>query len=397
MDTPSPAGLTLTVLMPCLNEEKTVAGCVTEALKGLAATGVPGEVLVVDNGSKDRSIEKATAAGARVVSEKQKGYGAALRAGINNAKGKYIVMGDADGSYDFLRIKDFLPLLDQGYDLVMGNRFKGGIEKGAMPPLHHFGNPVLTAALNILFGTRVGDAHCGMRAFRTASAKSWDLRTLGMEFASEIVVKARLHKAKIGEVPFPLRKDGRGHASHLRSFRDGWRHLRYLLLMSPSWLMAMPSAILLVLGVAVLTWLTFGQQSIGPVKFDVHMMIFGAMCVTLGWQLLILWLCAKIFGWLTRIVPIGPFGRKYMKLVTLDRGLILGSVLFVAGFSVGLYLLWYWSTLNFGELDVHVTLRYAIWSMVLLFLGIQTISSSFFLGFLAFHLSPHDDFNPKAE
>lgn len=383
--------LELTVLLPCLNEEKTVAGCVLEALKGIEAAGVAGEVLVVDNGSRDASVARATEAGARVIVEPRKGYGSALRAGIAAARGTYIVMGDADGSYDFLRIKEFLPPLRAGADMVMGNRFKGGIERGAMPKLHHLGNPVLTASLNILFGTRIGDAHCGMRAFSTQAARSWDLRTLGMEFASEIVVKARLHQAVITEIPFPLRKDGRGHASHLRSFRDGWRHLRYLLLMSPSWVMALPAALFFCVGAALLTWLTFGPQSVGAVRLDVHMMIFGAMCVTVGFQLFLLWLSAKIFGWSTRLVPMPPQGARLLRVATLERGLILGIVLFLLGFLIGLYLLHYWYLRDFGSLDVEVTLRYAIWSLLLIVLGIQTVSHSFFLGFLTFHLSPHDD------
>lgn len=381
----------LTVLLPCLNEEKTVAGCVKEALKGIEAAGVQGEVLVVDNGSSDQSVARATEAGARVIQEKRKGYGSALRAGINAAYGKFIVMGDADGSYDFLRIKEFLPPLRNGFELVMGNRFTGGIEPGAMPPLHKLGNPILTASLNILFATRIGDAHCGMRAFSAAAARGWDLQTLGMEFASEIVVKARLHGAKITEIPFPLRRDGRGHASHLRSFRDGWRHLRYLLLMSPSWVMALPAAIFFGIGLALLVWLTFGPQRIGDVQFDVHMMIFGAMCVTVGFQLALLWISAKIFGWRTRLVPVPASGPGMLRLATLERGLILGAILFACGFVVGLYLLHYWYVRDFGLLDVEITLRYAIWSMLLIVLGIQTISSSFFFGFLTFHLSPHDD------
>lgn len=380
----------LTVLLPCLNEEKTVFACVTEALEGIRRSGVAGEVLVVDNGSTDRSREKATEAGARVVVEQTKGYGSVLRRGIAEANSTYIVMGDADGSYDFLLVKNFLPSLRTGDDLVMGNRFRGGIEKGAMPLLHRVGSPILTKILNLLFGTRIGDAHCGMRAFRLTAARSWDLRTLGMEFASEIVVKAKLHGARITDIPFPLRKDARDHPPHLRSFRDGWRHLRYLLMMSPSWVMAVPAGILTLLGLTILICLTFGSQRIGNVRFDVHMMMFGAMCLTVGVQTALLWICAKFFGWRTGILPKTDFSERMMSTVTLERGLLLGSVLFCAGFAVGLYLLWYWYSLSFGELDTAVTLRYAIWSFLFLVLGIQTISSSFFLSFLTFHLSPYD-------
>jgi glycosyltransferase involved in cell wall biosynthesis len=385
----------VTVLLPCLNEERTVGACVEEVLRGIGAAGVNGEVLVVDNGSVDRSIDVARAAGARVITETRKGYGSALRAGITAAGGRYVVMGDADGSYDFLRIKDFLPPLRDGHQLVMGNRFKGGIEPGAMPPLHKIGNPMLTFALNLLFGTRIGDAHCGMRAFSADAARSWDLRTLGMEFASEIVVKARMHGASIAEIPFPLRKDRRDRSPHLRSFRDGWRHLRYLLLMSPSWVIAMPAMAFLAAGLALLVWLTYGPRFVGAVRLDVHMMIFAVMCMIVGHQMLMLWVCARIFGWNTRILPRTSFRSRFRKFVTLERGLALGVAEFLVGFCVGLYLLRAWYGAGFGELNIAVTLRYAIWSLLCIVLGIQTISSSFFLGFLQFQVSPHDD-EPEA-
>lgn len=380
----------LTVLIPCLNEEKTVGACVEEALRGIQLSGVDGEVLVVDNGSTDRSVSIAQTSGARVVLEEQKGYGSALRRGIREAKGRYIVMGDSDGSYDFLRIKDFLPKLHEGYDLVMGNRFTGGIEPGAMRPLHKLGNPILTAALNILFGTRIGDAHCGMRAFNTITARSWDLQTLGMEFASEIVVKAKLHGARITEIPFPLRKDARDKASHLRSFRDGWRHLRYLLLMSPSWVMAVPATLLLVLGIGLMLWLTPGAQTVGHIRFDVNMMIFGAMCTAVGYQTMLLWVCAKIFGWRTHLVPSTRHSATLIRGATLERGLILGTVFFIAGLIVSALLLRQWSLVGFGELHIEIALRYALWGLLLIMLGIQTISHSFFLGFLMFHVSSDD-------
>lgn len=380
----------LTVLLPCLNEHKTVTACVKEALEGIRIAGVEGEVLVVDNGSTDNSVELARAAGARVVEEKQKGYGSALRRGIAEAHGKYIVMGDSDGSYDFLRIKDFLPKLREGYDMVMGNRFKGGIEKGAMRPLHKLGNPILTGILNILFRTGIGDAHCGMRAFNTQSARSWDLRTLGMEFASELVVKAKLHHACMTEVPFPLRVDGRGHLSHLRSFRDGWRHLRYLLLMSPSWVLAVPGTLLGVLGFCIMLWLSVGPQMIGTVHFDVNMLVFGAMCAAIGYQLLLLWICARMFGWRSGLLPSTPATPFFEKNFTLERGVILGVIEFVLGVIVSALLLRYWYMQGFGELNMSVALRYALWGFVLLMLGIQTITQSFFLGFLLLQTGGHD-------
>lgn len=380
----------VTVLLPCLNEHKTVVACVKEALAGIAKAGVVGEVLVVDNGSTDDSVALARGAGARVVEETQKGYGSALRRGISEAKGIFVVMGDADSSYDFMTIDQFVPKLREGYDMVMGNRFKGGIDPGAMRPLHKLGNPVLTGILNILFRTGIGDAHCGMRAFNKKAALSWDLRTLGMEFASELVVKAALHNAKITEVPCHLRKDGRGHPSHLRSFRDGWRHLRYLLLMSPSWVLAVPGAILTVLGLGIMLWLSTGSHMIGAVRFDVNMMVFGAMCAAIGYQLLLLWICARMFGWRSGLLPATSSTPFFEKNVTLERGVILGVIEFMLGVIVSALLLRYWYVQGFGELNMAVALRYALWGFVLLMLGIQTISQSFFLGFLLLQTGGHD-------
>jgi hypothetical protein len=373
----------VSVVMPCLNEAKTVGVCIDKALSGLKKMKVKGEVVVADNGSTDGSQDIARSHGARVVPVAQKGYGSALQGGIADAKGKYIIMGDADDSYDFSRLEGFVERLRQGHDLVMGNRFRGGIMPGAMPWLHRYvGNPVLSGILNLFFHSGIGDAHCGLRAFSKESYQRLGLSTPGMEFASEMVVKASLQKQKISEVPVVLHPDGRDRPPHLRSFRDGWRHLRFLLLLCPLWLYLIPATLLLGGGLGIMAWLTGGPRQIGSVVFDVHTMLLGSLAVILGYQTIWLWAFAKIHGWTSGLLPADTFSKRVFKHLNLERGLIAGAVVLVAGLVLNGWLVHTWMGQDFGPLDVTITLRYALWGFTAMVLGVQTIFGSFFLSML---------------
>src|SRR5438128_9076744 len=304
----SAGDLEISVVMPCLNEARTVGRCVDKALHALHEMGVRGEVIVADNGSNDGSPGIAEEHGARAVHVSRRGYGSALQAGIAAARGTYVIMGDADDSYDFSTLEPFVEKLWQGDDLVMGNRFKGGIKPGAMPFLHRYiGNPILSGILNLFFRTPARDCHCGLRGFRKDAYERLGLHTTGMEFASEMVVKASLHQQKISEVPIILYPDGRDRAPHLRSFRDGWRHLRFLLLLCPLWLYLIPSSLLLGIGLGLMAWLFPGPRDLGGVVLDVHSMLFGALGVILGYQTLWLWAYARIHGWTSGLLPAHTF------------------------------------------------------------------------------------------
>jgi glycosyltransferase involved in cell wall biosynthesis len=375
--------LEVSVVMPCLNEERTVGRCVAKAVAALEQLGVRGEVIVADNGSSDGSREIARANGARVVNVTRKGYGSALQGGIAAARGKYIIMGDADDSYDFGHLEPFIARLRAGDDLVMGNRFKGGIKPGAMPWLHRYlGNPVLSGILNLFFRTPARDCHCGLRAFRKDAYEQLGLRTPGMEFASEMVVKASLHRQKISEVPIVLYPDGRDRAPHLRSFRDGWRHLRFLLLYCPLWLYLIPSSVLLAGGLGLMAWLTPGPRHLGSVTLDVHSMLLGSLCVILGYQTLWLWAYARIHGWTSGLLPPETFSRRLFDYFNLERGLIAGLALLTVGLGLNVWLVCEWAGKNLGPLDVQTTLRHALWGFTTMVLGVQTVYGSFFLSML---------------
>jgi hypothetical protein len=292
-------------------------------------------------------------------------------------------MGDADDSYDFTALEPFIERLRAGDDLVMGNRFKGGIKPGAMPWHHKYiGNPVLTGILNLFFRTGIRDAHCGLRAFRKDAYNRLDLRTPGMEFASEMVVKAALHRQKMSEVPTVLSPDGRDRPPHLRSFRDGWRHLRFLLLMCPLWLYFIPSAVLLAGGLGLMAWLTPGTRFIGGVGFDLHTMLMGMLCVFLGYQTLWLGAFAKIHGWTSGLLPADTLSRRLFDHVNLERGLIAGAALLLTGLGLCTWLMGEWWSVDLGVLDVRVTMRYALWGFTTMVLGVQTIFGSSFLSML---------------
>ena len=295
---PEPEGLELTVVMPCLNEAETLGTCIRRAQQAIADAKIAGEVLVADNGSTDGSIEIAEGLGARLVRVAAKGYGNALMGGIAAAAGKYVVMGDADASYDFAHIPRFLGPLREGADLVMGNRFRGGIEKGAMPPTHqYFGNPALTWLGRLFFRNRaVGDFYCGLRGFRKDAYQRMGLRTTGMEFATEMVVKATLLNLRIAEVPTTLSPDGRSRPPHLRTWRDGWRTLRFFLLYSPRWLFLYPGIALVVLGTVLGVWLLPAPRTVGDVTFDVHTLLYAAAFVLLGFQSICFAVFTKLFA-----------------------------------------------------------------------------------------------------
>jgi glycosyltransferase involved in cell wall biosynthesis len=376
--------LELSIVMPCLNEAATVADCVKQARDALARYGISGEVVVADNGSTDGSRELAAAAGARVVPVPLRGYGSALLTGIASARGEYVVMGDADGSYDFMEIDRFLTRLREGYDLVMGNRFKGGIAAGAMPRLHRWlGNPVLSFLGRLFFSSDVGDFHSGLRGFRRSPILALDLRTTGMEFASEMVVKAAVQGLRIAEVPVTLGPDKRGRPPHLRTWRDGWRHLRFLLLYSPRWLFLYPGGLLMAVGAIVLVWLLPGERAIGSLRLDVHTLVYAAAAVVLGYQAVIFALFTKTFAISEGLLPEDPRLTRLYRYVTLETGLVAGIVLIIAGLVLAATAIGIWQTQGFGPIvDVPRSLRVVIVSSLAITLGVQTFFASFFLSVL---------------
>ena len=302
-----PREFELTVVLPCLNERETVVTCVQKAVAALQKAGIHGEVIVADNGSTDGSVELAQSAGARVVHVDQRGYGNALRGGIHAARGTYVLMADSDDSYDFDHIPRFVEQLRNGSELVMGNRFLGGIRDGAMPPLHRYlGNPVLTAIGRLFFHSPSRDFHCGIRAFRKDSYERMDIRSTGMEFASEMVVKASLLRMKVSEVPTTLSPDGRSHPPHLRTWHDGWRHLRFLLMYSPRWLFLFPGIASIVVGLATCIWLMPGPRRVGNVVFDFHTLAYGFGAILVGFQLLAFAVFTKVFAITEGLLPEDP-------------------------------------------------------------------------------------------
>jgi len=387
----------LTILMPCLDEAETIRSCVAKARGFLERTGIDGEVLVADNGSSDGSRAFAEAAEARVIHVVERGYGAALRAGIEAARGKYVIMGDADGSYDFSRLELFIAKLREGYPLVMGNRFLGGILAGAMPLLHrYFGNPVLSFIGRLFFRTSVGDFHCGLRGFDRAAVLALDLRTTGMEFASELVVKAALAGYRIAEVPTTLAHDGRGRSSHLRSWRDGWRHLRFLLLFSPRWLFLYPGLALLALGAVLLTVLYFSPVRIGRAGLDIHSMLYASAAVLLGLQLCLFALFARVSAQNAGLLPQNPTVQSLVAMVTLERGLLAGLGAAMVGFIWSAAAFWEWKEAGFGALDPSHMMRTTIPACTLMVGGMEVAVASFLLSVLRLKESLAGEAGPGA-
>ena len=375
--------LELTILMPCLNEAETLAVCIDKAQAFLARSGIAGEVVIGDNGSTDGSQDIARAHGARVVDVPSRGYGSALIGGIRAARGRFVIMADSDDSYDFSALDPFVAKLREGYALVMGNRFKGGIMPGAMPKLHRYlGNPVLTFIGRLFFRSPCGDFHCGLRGFDRAAILALDLQAPGMEFASEMVVKATLKRISITEVPTILHPDGRSRPPHLRSWRDGWRHLRFLLLYRPSWLVLYPGLALFIAGVWGMAWLLPGSRHVGGVTLDIHSLLYAAVFLLVGAQSAIFWLFAKQYGMREGMLPDDPDFRALVSRITLERGLVLGALLVLAGVVLGMAAVGGWGAAGFGNLAPASTMRAVIPSATLILLGFQIAYGSFFISVL---------------
>jgi glycosyltransferase involved in cell wall biosynthesis len=373
----------LTILMPCLNEAETVATCVRKARGFLERMGIDGEVLVADNGSTDGSPELALKAGARVVPVARKGYGSALMGGINAASGRFVIMADADDSYDFSQLDAFVDGLRAGNTMVIGHRFRGGIRRGAMPFLHRYlGNPVLSFAGRLLFSSRIGDFHCGLRGVDRAAVLQLGLHAPGMEFASEMIVKATLAGWRIAEVPTVLSLDGRSRAPHLRSWRDGWRHLRFLLMMSPRWLMLYPGTFLIGIGIAAELAILHGPIVIAGVGFDIHTMLYAAGATILGVQLVLFSLLARTVGVLKNVLPMSPPLARFLSVFTLERGILTGLSLGLVGLGLAVYSLESWAHTRLAALDPATMMRIAIPSVTLMLAGAEIVFASFLLGFI---------------
>jgi hypothetical protein len=383
VDDETRSGCELTILMPCLNEGETVATCIAKARSFLQKSGIAGEVLVVDNGSTDGSDALAAKAGARLVLERRRGYGSALRAGIAAARGRYVIMGDADDSYDFSALGPFVEALRGGADLVVGNRFKGGIAPEAMPMLHRYvGNPVLTGIGRLFFRSPVGDFHCGLRGFRADAIRRLGLGTVGMEFASEMVVRATVDGLHIVEVPATLSPDGRSRPPHLRSFRDGWRHLRFLLLLSPRWLFLYPGAAMMVAGLASMLWLLPSPRTLFGLGLGVNTILYSAAAIVCGFQAVMFAIFAKVAAINAGLLPHDSRIRRFTSVVTVEVGMVLGLTLLLAGLAAGAYAVGLWGRESFGALRPEASLRIVAPSVTALILGLQLLFSSFFLGVL---------------
>ncbi len=373
----------LTILMPCLNEAETLEICIKKAFRFLEENKVDGEVLIADNGSTDGSQDIARRCGARVTNVDTKGYGAALMGGCDAAWGKYVIMGDADDSYDFLNLMPFLDKLREGYELVMGNRFKGGIAKGAMPPLHRYiGNPVLSFIGRLFYPSSIGDFHCGLRGYNREAIQKLNLQTTGMEYASEMVVKATLMNLKMTEVPTTLSPDGRSRPPHLRSFRDGWRHLKFLLMHSPKWLFLYPGIFFFVLGLIMLLALLPGPLTIGSVSFDIHTMLAGSGCMILGAQVIQFALYTNAYAKVSGFIPVTRKADDMLEKLTTDNGALFGFLVFLAGLVIAVLSVVLWKNTQFGDLNPQQVMRYTIPAMTCIIIGVQIIFGSFFLGIL---------------
>jgi glycosyltransferase involved in cell wall biosynthesis len=373
----------VSVVIPCLNEAETLASCIEKAHIAMRDAGIDGEVVVADNGSTDRSPEIAVAFGARLLSIPRKGYGAALMGGFSQAYGRYLVMADGDASYDFAHVPRFVGPLRNGADLVMGNRFKGGIAPGAMPFLHRYlGNPVLSFLGRLIFGAKCGDFYCGMRGLSKEAFEHMHLSTTGMEFASEMVVKATLAGMRVEEVPTTLSPDGRSRSPHLRTWRDGWRGLRFLFLYSPSWLFLYPGLLLMALGLGGSLWLLPHRRYIGAVSFDVDTLVYTLGAILIGFQAIVFACFAQLYGVMAGLLPRRSWIEKWLPHVTLERGLIVGALLTLAGLAETLYGVHLWRLTGFGELNTAGMLRITLPSACAMLLGVEICFASCFLGVL---------------
>jgi hypothetical protein len=388
----------LSVVMPCLNEAETVETCVRKARGFFEEHGVDGEVIIADNGSTDGSQQLARDAGARVVPVSDKGYGNALMGGIRAARGSYVVMGDADDSYDFTALMPYLTELRDGADLVMGNRFRGGIAEGAMPPLHRYlGNPVLSYIGRLFFRSKIGDFHCGLRGFRRESILRLGLQTGGMEFASEMVVRCTLAKYDVREVPTTLSPDGRTRAPHLSTWRDGWRHLRFLMLYSPRWLFLIPGMILTTLGLVAGVALSAGPIRVGEVAFDVDTLVGASAMLAIGFQAVLFALLTKVYAMEEGFLPHDRRVQRIIDSWSLERGLVVGGALALAGLVGLVASLVHWQVHSFGQLDPRDSLRLVVPSATALIMSFQMIFASLFVSILAIRRRSHPPVTDPAD
>jgi len=369
----------LSIVMPCLDEAETIEICINKAKNFLIVNNVSGEVVIGDNGSRDGSIEIAKQNGARVAHIDTKGYGAALMGAIEASNGEFVIMGDADDSYDFSNLMPFVLKLREGYDLVMGNRFKGGIEKGAMPFLHKYlGNPVLSFIGRLFFKIKIGDFHCGLRGFRKSSVQSLELRTTGMEFASEMVVKSSIFKLKITEVPTILSEDGRTRPPHLRTWRDGWRHLKFLLMYSPKWLFFYPGMVLFIISTLLFVLISIDPIKANELTFDLHTLTYCGAGIILSYQILSFSYLSRIYAINQGLIPVKKKFLNLFKFFNLEKGLLAGFFIFIVGFILSLNLFLNWRQEGYGRItDLSVSFRTLIPSIVMMIIGIQTIFLSF--------------------
>ena len=379
-----PAGTCeVSIVMPCLNEAETLEQCIRDAQQGLLSAHCDGEVIVADNGSTDGSLLIAERCGARVERVPLRGYGAALFFGIRSARGQFVIMGDSDQSYDFSHLAPFIDRLRGGDDLVMGNRFRGGIDRDAMPFKNRYlGNPTLSAIGRLFFRAPIRDFHCGLRAFTKSAFDRMDLRTTGMEFASEMVIKATLLGMRVSEVPTTLRRDGRSRPPHLRPWRDGWRHLRYMFLCSPRWLFLYPGAAIMAVGVAVGAWLFLGPRRIGGAVLDVHTLVYASAAILIGYQSMLFAIFSRVFAAQHGLLPASRHLERAFRHITLETGLLAGLVLVLAGLGLSIAAVLRWRATGFGPLDVESTMRVVTLAAVSLTVGVQTIFASFFLSVL---------------
>ena len=371
--------LELTILMPCLNEAETIEICVRKAMGFLQRSGVAGEVLIADNGSTDGSQALAEALGARVVAIPARGYGAALIGGIEAARGRFVIMGDADDSYDFENLDGMVERLRGGADLVMGNRFKGGIAPGAMPPLHRYlGNPALSFIGRLFFSIPVGDFHCGLRGFSREAMLSLGLQSTGMEFASEMVVKASLNKLRIEETPTTLKPDGRSRAPHLRTWRDGWRHLRFLLLHSPRWLFSYPGLVLIALGLVASVPLAFGAVKVTPrIELDIHSLVVACFAIMIGVQLIIFGALARRYQTLEGVLPPSARFQKFLLGLNLESILQAALFIFLAGLAGSAWAVSHWAGSGFGPIHYNGVMRVLVTSLTAVAVAIQLAAAGF--------------------
>jgi glycosyltransferase involved in cell wall biosynthesis len=390
--------LQLSIVMPCLNEAETLATCIKKAQNYLERSGISGEVVIGDNGSTDGSQEIATSLGARVINIPIRGYGAALYGAITAARGLYCIMGDSDDSYDFENLDEFVLKLHEGYDVVMGNRFKGGIKPGAMPWKNRYiGNPILSSIGKLLFRVNVGDFHCGIRGFSKRSFQSMDLRTTGMEFASEMVIKAKLMGLKMTEVPTILSPDGRSRPPHLLPYRDAWRHLRFMLLFSPNWLFLYPGLVMMFVGLAV-GGLLLGQPIyINSVRLGLDTLVYCSTFLVAGFQAILFSLLSRKYALQEGLYPLTVRDHTYGQLLTLERGLVAGAGILLVGLVSGLYAVWEWKQHAFGMLETERIARIVLPSSVAISLGIEIVLFSFLLSTFGLKIRPYSAIVDKIE